>query len=142
MHNRSRNRVATRGKRTLRRAGGYCAFLALLALVLQIVAVALCPCGPANALAGAPAQSAMPPCHGEPGSADHEHGGAPNRDKPANCPFCSAHCHAPLVFAPALSGVEPLFAIATTAGPAHFVFFFEPARFASGASPRGPPASI
>jgi hypothetical protein len=107
---------------------------------LQIVAVALCPCGSANALSDLRAQSAMP-CHGEPGSSGHEHGGGPNHGKPANCPFCSAHCHAPLAFAPALTGVEPFLAVATASGPAQFVIF-EPARFASGASPRGPPASI
>jgi hypothetical protein len=134
-----------RRKRTRYGASHIFAGVALLALFLQIIAVALCPCESVNAFAGPMAQAAaMPDCHhamAPDAPSDSTQDKAPAPGKQTNCPFCAAHCHAPLVFAAALGSVDYFAAVATTITPAH-VRLSEPVRFSLAASPRGPPASI
>ncbi len=136
---RFRRRASMRKKRMVRALRGAAAHLALLALLLQVIAVALCPCGLASA---APyAQTAVAHCHDVASDthSDRGHGEVPAQGKHSPCPFCSAHCHAPLAFAPAIAGLKVFIAVSIT--PEHAAFIFpSPAHFPAGAPPRGPPA--
>ncbi|MGP0060867.1 MAG: DUF2946 family protein [Beijerinckiaceae bacterium] len=116
------------------------AYLALLALLLQVIAVALCPCGLASAAAHA--QAAMPHCHevASDTPSDHRQSDDPAQGQHSHCPFFfSAHCHAPLAVAPSIASLEVFFAVSVTPEQAAFIFP-SPAHFPAGAPPRGPPA--
>lgn len=138
--------MSDRGCRALRRERtaaatppGLVLWLALFALFLQIVAAGLCPCG----FTAADALADMPHCHVDAGdaAADHGHGGdqAPGHHSDP-CPFCTAHCHAPLAMAPAVAAIARTYTRILEPAPC-LVVVAEVARFPAGAPPRGPPAA-
>ena len=131
---------ALRGERTAAATSPSLALcLALFALFLQIVAAGLCPCG----FTAVDALADMPHCHADAGDApvDHAHGGdqAPAHHSDP-CPFCTAHCHAPLAMAPAVAAIARTYVRVAEPVP-RLIVFADVARFPAGAPPRGPPAA-
>ncbi|MGB8276573.1 MAG: DUF2946 family protein [Methylovirgula sp.] len=116
-------------------------WLGILALYMQLVAAGLCAAGLPLSPDPAAGLSAFPTCHSP--SNDDSAGQAQSDHAPAHqheCPFCAVHCHAAMVMAPAISGLDSVYAVPKPANPAPFVVS-QAARFPAGAPPRGPPAS-
>jgi len=114
------------------------AWIAIVALYVQIVAVAAC--GSPIARGETPGGPVI--CHAEAsdqaGSLDPAGGHAP-ADHPS-CPFCAVSCHALAVPPPVLAHVVPRTAFWVAAPQVRAVARVPSATFAVGAPPRGPPA--
>ncbi len=116
-------------------------WLGILALYMQIAAAGLCTAGLPVSADAASGLSPFPICHAQ--SGDHADAQTPGNPAPAHqheCPFCAVHCHAAMVMAPAINGLDSVYAVSTPAAPAP-VIVPQAARFPAGAPPRGPPAS-
>ncbi|MHB8884132.1 MAG: DUF2946 family protein [Methylovirgula sp.] len=117
------------------------AWLAILALYLQIAAAGLCTCGLPVLTDASAGPGAFPICHSQSNDeAQTQSDHAPAHHHQQDCPFCTAHCHAAMVVTPSISGLDSIYAVATTSARAPFIVP-QAARFPAGAPPRGPPAS-
>ncbi len=117
------------------------AWLAILGLYVQLAAAGLCTVGLPSS-ADATGLGPFPICHSQ--SDDESAGQAQNDHAPGHqheCPFCAVHCHAAMVMAPSVAGLDSISLVAKPADPAPFIVP-QAARFPAGAPPRGPPVSV
>lgn len=124
--------------------GAVSAWVAIACLFLQLAASAACGIGATpNGASAALNQSPFPICHALTGDEDltPAPGGQHPQPDRHTCPFCSAHCHAAVALAVPGAIVTP-YGIAVALADPPAVRRSLSARFAAGAPPRGPPASV
>ena len=128
------------GAAVVRRVLG--AWLAILGLVVQLSAAAVCTMGSAAASPAAEI-AAFPICHaygaddGATRGRDGDH--LPRHQAP--CPFCALHCHAALASPPAIEATVTVVTVAAVERRSAPPRRRSTVRVCAAASPRGPPSA-